>query len=224
MLPIDWEKTVSKVQEGGQSEEHMRYSVFRRDPESGLITGTLGETLEEFRDQFKKDPHFVNLVSVIDEFTESIFKEIEEVEQEIGFLVFFCSLPRVRRLDPISIRKGAKLHQDLITQAEKYSVIAETVLGAAFVGFGNRLAFHASSEKGHELSQFQCLSFVCQGAIPSDQTLSLWDTYTRWKDSILQNGEKGFPLGYKLRPLIDVLFESRVPFSHSLINSSEREN
>jgi len=129
--------------------------------------------------------------------------------QEVCVLFSYMTLSKVRMLDSIVLHKGAAL-ESLIKEKniDQYSVIAQTILGGAFIGFGSRCS--SEEDLGDDPSHFQSLSFISQGAIPPEQTFDLWSTYVKWKKQLLSAPENGFPLAYKLRPLKDILRENHI--------------
>jgi hypothetical protein len=145
-----------------------------------------------------------------------------KIGTEITLLGSYITLPRVRVLDPVKIRKDAKISNELKQQSRDHYVLTEAILGGAFFGFGIRTSKigHESdeTERGKDIraitSRISTMSFISQGAIPkinkSAEKVSLWDVYTSWKE-VLEEDHSGYPVGVRFRNLWDILEEENVP-------------
>lgn len=134
----------------------------------------------------------------------------------------FITLEKQKRIDPLVIRPNTRMREELTKNASKYFVLTEAVLGAVFLGIGKAIEVDASekSEKATELdskkilSNFATVSFISQGAIPrlnrDIQDVNLWSTYVDWKDSVVKDEDSGYPIGFKVRSLENVLQENNM--------------
>jgi hypothetical protein len=213
LFPIDWQRTKCKVEIGGSESENFRYIILQSQSGESRVNN---ERLKDFKNHCKSlEPS--NSESFIDEIGKKALDQVNATKQEVCVLFSFVTLSKVRRLDPILVSRGARLPKELQRNAREYSVIAETVLGGTFVGFGSRVGLREGSSSDLEASRFSCISFRCQGAIPGDQTFDLWETYRKWKRLIsdVNSTDIGFPIGYKIRDLTDVLEENGIKVEES---------
>lgn len=126
----------------------------------------------------------------------------------------FITLNRVRTIDPITLRKGAIISENLKKNAHDYYVLTEAVLGAVFLGVGQWQS--ESRETG--MNNISMFHFISQGAIPkvsqTFQGCDLGAVYVDWKDK-LADELTGYPIRFKFRKLADILEEN-----HYSIDSS----
>jgi hypothetical protein len=207
MLPIDYSQSDLDYRYRSDESENMHFIILKRQ--------STQEQIDNFADHLTQMRYLPGVIDLIKQISGTILKQTQG-DQEVCLLGSFITLPHVRVMDPIVIRKDAVLDERLMnpTQAAKYSVITEAVLGGVFIGFGSTLS-KASSEDSSNKTDVQSLtssmrlfSFVSQGAIPSTDHFNLWDTYNSWKKRLTSERHCGFPIAFKVRRLIDVMREN----------------
>jgi len=149
-------------------------------------------------------------------------EQMLEKEGELSLIGAFVTLTRVRRMDPIIIRRNA-IGDKLKSQADKYYVLTEAVLGAVFLGVGSHLS--ASGDAGlteekkenRTKASASLINFISQGAIPDapnkPEDVNLLSVYNQWIAALKQDQSTGYPIGFRYRELQDVLRENGIRFT-----------
>ena len=209
MLPIDY--SVSKLDYRYRSDEseNMHFVTLKKQSTQSQIS--------DFASHLTKMRYLPEVTDLVDQLSKSILDETRQEDQEVCLLGSFVTLSHVRVIDPIVIRQDAELGETFTQrdQAEKYSVITESVLGGVFIGFGSRVTGSREPGQGARdprevASSLSSFSFVSQGAIPETHHFNLWETYNSWKKKITSDTRCGFPIAFKVRKLMDVLKENQI--------------
>lgn len=139
------------------------------------------------------------------------------LDSEVTLVGSFITLERVKMIDPLVIRPNARIRKEYVVNAEKYYVLTEAVLGGVFLGLGKSISAAAAKDgEGDEKwkSSLLTISFISQGAIPKLnhklQEVNLWEVYNNWKETLLEDPESGYPIGFKVRSLQNVLEENHL--------------
>lgn len=141
---------------------------------------------------------------------------VGETNNVVAVVGSFICLDRVKMLDPLVMRPKARISNDLIEKSKKYYVLSQAVLGAVFLSVGKvasvaRPAQEADTKKW--MTSLTTVSFLSQGALPrlppKLEDVNLWTTYVQWKDA-LNDENSGYPIGFKVRCLNDVLVENSI--------------
>ncbi|KIC72985.1 hypothetical protein DB42_CO00200 [Neochlamydia sp. EPS4] len=219
MLPIDPHYSKVKiVDERSFFSEKMSHLVFRKTDTTGT---DLHKKIEMFVSQlFSQDaPSSLLSSSMLGTVTSSI-ENMLETESQIYLVGSFITLPRVRVMDPVAIRRKATISNALIEQAEQYYVLTEAVLGAVFLGCGKYISGSGQGDKegGKEseslMSKVSMISYISQGAIPRPgkdaEDINMWNVYAQWKQVLLEDPLSGYPIGFKVRELQDVFSENKI--------------
>ncbi|MDP1609267.1 MAG: hypothetical protein Q8L98_08160 [Chlamydiales bacterium] len=216
MLPIDYSRSPEKQENRAALSELVDMVYIKKESQK--------TQLKELKKILTSVPYFGGLIDEINQIIRTTTTELQYEDREVCILYSYITLCKVRTLDPIILRKNS-LGEDLKSAARSgdYSVIAQTVLGGAFIGFSSRITTIASDEKGHgDISSVARFYFAAQGGIPGSPTKDLWDMYKKWKIS-MEKPDSGFPLAYKLRKLEDVLKENHLDFCENLPSNSVPE-
>ncbi|CAM0117707.1 hypothetical protein [Rhabdochlamydiaceae symbiont of Dictyostelium giganteum] len=206
MLPIDYSRSGIEYRDTADESESMHFIVLKRQ--------SAEQQLSKFTEHLTQMRYLPSVVDLVDQVSRMILDQYQD--QEVCLLGSFITLSRVRVIDPIVIRKHAVLSDQLIQTktASKFSVISEAVLGGAFIGFGTNISNNTLSESSSSqeikkvVSQMHTFSFISQGAIPTTDNFSLWDTYNNWKKKLITDQHCGFPVAFKVRKLTDILEEN----------------
>ncbi|BBI18276.1 hypothetical protein [Neochlamydia sp. S13] len=220
MLPIDPTYSKVKIEERSFPSEKMSHLVFRKTD-----AGTdLHKKIEVFVSQlFSQDaPSSLLSSSMLGAVTSSI-ENMLETESQIYLVGSFITLPRVRVMDPIVLRRNATISNTLKEKSGDYYVLTEAVLGAVFLGCGKHLSggeqgdTQAVKEKKSLMSGISTVSYISQGAIPRPgkeaEDVNMWNVYAQWKQVLQEDPLSGYPIGFKFRELQDVLRENKIPLS-----------
>nr|WP_166154736.1 hypothetical protein [Neochlamydia sp. AcF84]NGY94517.1 hypothetical protein [Neochlamydia sp. AcF84] len=220
MLPIDPTYSKVKIEERSFPSEKMSHLVFRKTD-----AGTdLHKKIEVFVSQlFSQDaPSSLLSSSMLGAVTSSI-ENMLETESQIYLVGSFITLPRVRVMDPIVLRRNATISNTLKEQAGDYYVLTEAVLGAVFLGCGKHVSggeqgdTQAVKEKKSLMSGIYTVSYISQGAIPRPgkeaEDVNMWNIYAQWKQVLQEDPLSGYPIGFKFRELQDVLRENKISIS-----------
>ena len=222
MLPLDINRTVLDYRRRSDESENMHFIVFK--------TQSMKQQIDNFANHLTQMRYLPAVMELVDQVSKTILNQPMQENQEICLLGSFITLSHVRVMDPIVLRKDAVLSPQIKDKHAKYSVISETVLGGAFIGFGNlmgQVKFDEGKEKLESqegkakeklesqgakplASRLQVFSFVSQGAIPDTNQFNLWQTYNSWKKKLTTNPHCGFPIAFRVRSLTDVLKENGV--------------
>lgn len=203
-LPISHGATRVTYKPLSNDSENMHYVI---------ISGSAGKPealLNAFSDHLARGDSLKMVADLVKQVSGTILSMIKQ-DQEVCVIGSFVTLSKVKVLDPIVIRENAILDRTMLANVEKYSVISETVLGGAFIGFGT---VTKSIERAVEgpiqtvASAINVFSFVAQGAIPKTRGVNLWQTYEAWKETLLTEEHSGYPIAFKTRELEDVLTEN----------------
>ena len=152
---------------------------------------------------------------------DSLSKEVKsllESKASVMIIGSFVTLARVKTVNPLIIPKYATVDSELKKNQAKYLVLYEAVLGGVFLGIGkafNTVApgpAEGSADK-NLISSLTTVSFISQGAIPKLKSridkVNLWEVYCNWKESLTTDPKAGYPIGFKVRALKDVLEDNR---------------
>lgn len=217
-VPIDFSRSPMVTQSRSFPSEILNHLIFSKDA-AGNAEGhsILQEKVEKFIVQLFSQESASICVSQGN--IEGVVNNIErmlKVEDQISLVGSFITLPRVRVFENVRLVKDYKPGKEMAKNAENYYVLTETVLGAFFLGLGK---YSARDEVGDRagtetlMTQLAMISFISQGAIPKTsrdaQDVNLWNVYTQWKEA-LKDPESGYPIGFRVRPLVDVFRENRI--------------
>jgi len=145
----------------------------------------------------------------ITQLTQSI-ESLMQQSSEIYLTGSFITLPHVKTMDPIHLWKGAKISDELIKNKENYYVLTGAVQGGVFLGYAQNVTNRAASSQEDALNtmgSISAFSYISQGAIPRNTDGNMLQTYYSWKNSLLSDKNSGYPIGFKVRTLEDVLAE-----------------
>jgi hypothetical protein len=129
------------------------------------------------------------------------------------------TLNRVRIMDPIVLRKEAKISENLLINCSNYYVITEAFLGAVFLGFSTVVTeseISNSSQRGAKTmnSSMTMVSYISQGAIPkmgnSLHNMDLRAVFRSWKEELMSDMNTGYPIRFTCRNLRDIFLENKV--------------
>jgi hypothetical protein len=153
---------------------------------------------------------------------EAMVSNIETVLQttdaRVALIGSFICLERVKVIDPLIIRPNTKLSAELINKSSQYYVLSEAVLGAVFLGIGKDVSIkgeaHDIATDQERISKLTTVSFISQGVIPKlnpkIQDINLWNVYVDWKEALVSDPHSGYPIGFKVRRLQNVLEENHI--------------
>ncbi|MBS4166225.1 MULTISPECIES: hypothetical protein [unclassified Neochlamydia] len=219
MLPIDPHYSKVKiVADRSFFSEKMSHLVFKKTDTTGT---DLHKKIERFVSQlFSQDaPSSLLSSGMLGTVTNSI-ENMLETESQIYLVGSFITLPHVRVMDPIVLRRNATISNTLKEQAREYYVLAEAVLGAVFLGCGKYITGSGQGDKeGVEkpeslMSKVSMISYISQGAIPRPgkdaEDINMWNVYAQWKQVLLEDPLSGYPIGFKVRELQDVFSENKI--------------
>ncbi len=137
----------------------------------------------------------------------------------VALIGSFIWLERVKIIEPLIIRPNTRLSTDLISKSDKHYVLCEAVLGGVFLGLGKEITVSGQlPPDGVDkkwITSLATISFVSQGAIPKlnhkVEEVNLWNVYNNWKEALISDPNSGYPIGFKIRCLQDVLIENQIP-------------
>lgn len=165
---------------------------------------------------------------------ESLARNVEDmldktkIDTSVTLIGSFITSERVRLISPLRLRLPVWLSEDLKRNPGNYYVLSEAVLGGVFLGIGRSfaqvdpqiLASNPSSLEEKWKNSLISVKFISQGAIPKInqkiEEVNLWTVYTDWKNSILDDVNSGYPIGFKVRSLTEVLAENEIDVDHLL--------
>ena len=141
---------------------------------------------------------------------------------KISFVGSVVTLPRVRTYDPIVVRKEA-VSKKLRENSDRYYVLTEVVMGAVFLGLGKHIKGTGDPTKGpldeSKMTDIHLVSFFSQGVIPTtnekEEDINMHQIYIRWKKSLIENKDSGYPIAVRYRRLTDLFNELGVPLISS---------
>ncbi len=149
---------------------------------------------------------------------------------KISFVGSVITLQRVRTFDRIAIR-GEAISQKLRDNCHKYYVLTQVVLGAVFVGLGKHITGSGDPKGGplteSKMTDMHVTSFYSQGVIPeaneSVEDINMYQVYSRWKKSLMENKSSGFPIAVYFRKLTDLFDEQGIPHSQTPSGSGQTQ-
>jgi len=146
----------------------------------------------------------------------SEIKSVANVACKIFCVISVIRLPRTRILDPVIIRKNARLSDNLLRNCSDYCVLTGEVLGGIFFAFEKSIPGVESSNGASCPYRLSRVSVVSAGAIPTTHCDDLKQMYRNWKDALLKNSCSGLPLHFIYRNLADVLEENGIAHGSDL--------
>lgn len=230
MLPIITERSPIEMHKRSFSGEKFHHLIISQDS-NGNNASTIALAIREFLFQLRSEETQTasNLSSeTIDSLSNNIWGIVKS-GHKVSLIGSFLTLPRVRVMDPIVLRKEA-VSSAMVENATKYSVITEMVLGALFIGYGRSLSIHATSEEEPATSRIMAgmsvFSFISQGAIPrmrgKFEDANLWEVYLSWKEALSSDKDSGYPIAIRVRDLTDILKENKIE-TKSITETKDRK-
>lgn len=222
MLPIIQSRSPIETHQRSFSSERFHHIVLSKEgikkEDPSFLRNKITEFFSDLRLQETKTSPQLDIETISS--IEKNVKELIQTSGKVSLLGSFISVPRVRVMDPIILRKEA-VSKSMIQNADKYYVITETVLGAYFYGYGVCLSELAGSspevDKQKTMSSMLTLSYDAQGMVPQTTgkfgEQNLWDIYSSWKTHLMADRESGYPIAIKVRELTDILRENKIPLS-----------
>lgn len=237
-LPID--SSLSKIRTENRSfqSEKMQHLIFRKATANAIDRTQLQEKVNQFVSQlFSESSYSITLPSGAVEGVVNSIENLLDTETQISLVGSFITLPRVITMDPVRIREGSKIGDNLKQNARQYYVLTEAVLGAAFLGIGKSTFVEHKETIEKEtinpvsssfMSRLAMVSFISQGVIPKtskDATdVNLWSVYTHWKEALQTDFHSGYPIGFKVRKLADILSENMIDFLNEDKDDNKNNN
>jgi hypothetical protein len=133
----------------------------------------------------------------------------------ISLVASYITLRKVKKLEFVKLRKGARLNESLKSKSDDYYVVTEVKLGGVFLGYGSVTQVAASSLDSSDTSFLKNVSLVhylSQGAIPDTTNLmkncNMFDIYSSWKKQLCDGTGSGFPVEFRVLDLKNILIEN----------------
>lgn len=226
VLPIDQKRTYPQYVPNAHSFSEESSRILITKPAKGNIEKEVRAQIDSFINKDLGVPGESSAYlprKTLDDFAKRITHMLDQSSSVI-LIGSFITLSRIKRLDPIVLRESA-ISADLIANAHKYYVLAEAVLGGLFLGFGEEHRFQstlapatstpASPSVGQSAAQgamIRNVSFVAQGALANltAEDQDLWSIYVSWRKHLMEGEHTGYPIGFKVRELAEVLRENDI--------------
>ena len=221
MLPIDMERSALRIEHSSfSSVMYDSLTIKKSDVNSREdIEQRVGAFVETIFSSQTTSASTIIPREEVAKIVKSIGSSLE-TEAQITMIGSFATLPHVKSINPLVIRRGANLSQEVKQNIDQYYVLTEAVLGATFLGFGHSISQSSQQEdlpqeKKTQVSKISVSFFSSQGAFPEidsgDESINLWKVYLSWQSALRNNNlEAGYPIGYKYRKLRDVLKENGI--------------
>lgn len=210
-LPLDHRYVVIRSEHRSFYSERMSHVTFKSKDK-------LYYTIKEFVSKLFLQEASSSLLplGVLEGMAKTIEAILVDQQTEVTLIGSFITLERVKKLDPMKFRDKATVSQALLDKHSKYCVLSEAVLGGVFLGLGKVISSNPKDEDTIEKLKnvFSTLSYVCQGAIPRKNGIhdevNLFGLYSQWKESLLNDPHSGYPFGFKVRYLKEILQENNI--------------
>lgn len=217
-LPIDPARSPIRVEDRSFQSERMQHLIFHKAAVGpALDHERLQEKVERFVAQlFSQELPASSIPSGAIEGVVNSIENILETENQISLVGSFITSPRVMVMDPVKLRRDSRISSELKKNAANYYVLTEAALGAVFLGLGKSTSAQVEANANGQslMSRLAMISFISQGAIPKPSKdandVNLWSVYLQWKETLHSDPRSGYPIGFRVRPLLDILIENQV--------------
>lgn len=120
---------------------------------------------------------------------------------QVELYASFIRLDRVRSYDCLFVQKNAVLSDNLTNNASSLYVISECLLGGLFFGLRSK----TSSEEDNCFFNCKEMSVFSKGTISTIALNDLDISYKKWKDSLLNDPNTGYPIAYKVKNFKEIM-------------------
>lgn len=214
VLPLDRNLTRTRIDHDAFYSETTDHIVFHSKGSSRVqvfnkIQGLVHKLLEGKSSTLIPQSDLVKMTQSVEELLS------EDQSTTVTVLGSFICLTKVKTMEPLIIRQGTRLSKDLVGRGSKLYILSGAVLGAVFLGAAKDVSKVAKKGEQELFSNITSISCTTQGGLahfPARlEEVNIWSVFTNWKNGLESNPNSGYPIGFRVRCLKEVLEENGVP-------------